>query len=177
MNSISKSFLIFTTIICILLTSTLFSQSSIKKNSFGISALVQDSQFDILLPYVFEGSVSLAPAIGFSYASEIGSDISLGFVSRFYLNDNSVKPFLGGRAGVIIFSPSKDKNSQTDPLTTTDVVLGLLGGGEYFLNDGFSFGVEAQLNVAVSDENSSRFGNPGGVNVNTGAAVFATVYF
>ena len=90
MNSISKSFLIFTTIICILLTSTLFAQSSIKKNSFGISALVQDSQFDILLPYVFEGSVSLAPAIGFSYASEIGSDISLGFVSRFYLNDNSI---------------------------------------------------------------------------------------
>jgi hypothetical protein len=50
-------------------------------------------------------------------------------------------------------------------------------GAEYFLSDSFSFGVEAQGNLTKSDENSSRFGNPGGVNFNTGAMVSATVYF
>jgi hypothetical protein len=153
------------------------SQEESNGKSFGISALVQDGQFDIMLPLVISNKGIIAPAIGLASVSDAGTDISLGFVGRFYLNDSKVKPFLGGRAGILIFSPSKQEGSSIDPESTTDFILGFLAGGEYFLDEGFSFGVEAQLNASVSDKNSSRFGNPEGVNVNTGAAVFATVYF
>ena len=157
--------------------STAYSQESSNSNSFGISALVQDSQFDILFPILLSESAVLAPAVGFLYASEAGTDISFGLVGRFYLSNRVVKPFLGGRAGVIIFSPASSDDGQAEPESTTDFLIGLLAGGEYFINESFSFGIEAQLNTTVSDKNSSRFGNPGGTNINTGAAVFATVYF
>ncbi|GIK59664.1 MAG: hypothetical protein HND39_02660 [Ignavibacteriota bacterium] len=158
-------------------TESTFAQEKENSNSFGISALVQDSQFDILFPIFLSESAVLAPALGFIYASEIGSDISLGLVGRFYLTKKVVRPFLGGRAGSIFFSPASSDDGGADPESTTDFLVGFLAGGEYFLNESFSFGVEAQLNATISDENSSRFGNPGGTNINTGAAVFATVYF
>lgn len=50
-------------------------------------------------------------------------------------------------------------------------------GAEAFLVPSFSLGVEAQLNATFSDDNSARFGNPGNLNLNTAAAVTATVYF
>ena len=164
-------------IIIIAFNSFVLAQDDVKESKIGISALVQDGQYDILLPIVISNSFVIAPAIGIASVSDAGTDIGLGLVTRFYLNDSKVKPFLGGRAGIMIFSPSKPEGSSIDPESTTDFILGFLAGGEYFFDEGFSFGVEAQLNASVSDKYSSRFGNPGGVNVNTGAAVFATVYF
>ena len=167
----------FLAMIFLLAISTAYSQDTSNGNSFGISALVQDSQFDILFPIFLSESAVLAPALGLLYASEVGSDISLGLVGRFYLNKKVVRPFLGGRAGIILFSPTSSDDGLTDPESTTDFLVGFLAGGEYFLNESFGFGIEVQLNATISDENSSRFGNPGGTNINTGAAVFATVYF
>lgn len=62
-----------------------------------------------------------------------------------------------------------------DPIT--DYIVGLLGGGEYFFSANFSVGIEGQLNISISDENSSRFSNPKGTNVNTASVIFATIYF
>jgi hypothetical protein len=173
---IPKCLVQFLAMIFLLGISTAYSQDTANGNSFGISALVQDSQFDILFPIPTSELIVVAPAVGFLYASEAGSDISFGLVGRFYLNNKVVRPFLGARAGLILFSPASE-DGQTEPESTTDYLVGFLAGGEYFLNEGFSFGIEAQLNAAISDENSIRFGNPGGTNINTGAAVFATVYF
>ncbi len=47
----------------------------------------------------------------------------------------------------------------------------------YFLAESFSLGVEAQLNVSLSGDGSTRFGNPGGTNINSAMGVFAAVYF
>jgi len=171
-----KCSIVIAIIFIILWLDSSYSQDTSKIKSFGISALVQDSQFDILFPIPTSELIVVAPAVGFLYASEAGSDISFGLVGRFYLNNKVVRPFLGARAGLILFSPASE-DGQTEPESTTDYLVGFLAGGEYFLNESFSFGVEAQLNAAISDENSSRFGNPGGTNINTGAAVFATVYF
>jgi len=48
-----------------------------------------------------------------------------------------------------------------------------------FLTDenGESQGVEAQINMAISDEMSSRFGSPDGTNINTVSMATATFYF
>jgi len=172
-----RSAILILVVLGILFFDNSYSQDSTETNSFGISALVQDSQFDILFPILLSKSAVLAPAVGFLYASGAGTDISFGLVGRFYLSNQIVKPFLGGRAGFILFTPASNDEGQAEPESTTDVSVGFLAGGEYFINDSFSFGIEAQLNATISDENSSRFGNPGGTNINTGAAVFATVYF
>jgi hypothetical protein len=177
MKLMNKLALIIAVLILLSSSSQMFGQEDLNKKSFGISALVQDGQYDIMIPILLSKSAVIAPAIGIVGVSDAGTDIGLGVVTRFYLNDSKVKPFLGGRAGVMIFSPSESEDSNEDSESTTDFILGFLAGGEYFLDEGFSFGVEAQLNASISDENSSRFGNPGGVNINTGAAVFATVYF
>lgn len=170
--------LLFLTVLMLAIVSPInFSQDESSYKHFGLSALIQDAQFDILLPIVLKNTGVIAPAVGVASVSEAGTDISLGLVGRFYLKDSKVKPFLGGRFGALIFSPSKPEGSSVDSKSTTDFILGFLAGGEYFLDEGFSIGVEAQLNASVSDKNSSRFGNPDGVNINTGAAVFATVYF
>jgi hypothetical protein len=37
--------------------------------------------------------------------------------------------------------------------------------------------VSCKANLVKSDEQSDRFGNPGGVNINTATAIVANVYF
>ena len=169
-SKLNHSIILFLLIV-VILPGKIFGQDTNDRKSFGLSVSIQEAQYDIMLPICVSRTVVFAPAIGLASVSEAGTDVSIGVVTRFYLNDKVVRPFLGGRIGVLFFNPSSGRTS------TTDFVVGFLAGGEYFLNEGFSLGVEAQLNASVSDENSSRFGNPGGVNINTGAAVFATVYF
>ena len=170
------NFIIVLFILTILGNSTT-AQNNANDKSFGISALVQEGQFDIMLPFLVSQSAVIAPAIGLAYVSDAGLDIGLGIVGRFYLKNDVVRPFLGGRIGLLLFSPKESGSGQGESKNTTDYLLGILAGGEYFLDEGFSIGVEAQLNATFSDKNSGRFGNPDGTNLNTGAAVFATVYF
>ncbi len=135
----------------------------------GISTIIQGSQIDLLVPIKTE-SFSIAPSFGLLWAQDGGTDIHLGIIPRFYLTHGKAKPYLGGRVGILIYSPNQGS-------TTTDYLIGLSGGGEYFLNEHFSFGVEAQLNLTISDSNSLRFGNPGKDNLNTASAVFVSYYF
>jgi hypothetical protein len=51
----------------------------------------------------------------------------------------------------------------------TDFLLGATRGGEYFLGNHFSLGVEAQLNFLINDNGSDR--------LSTGAALMGTYYF
>ena len=147
-----------------------YSQDNTFQGKVGLSASLQASQVDILLPIWVTNRFSIAPAFGMVWADGGGSDVHLAIVPRFYFHKEKVAPYLGLKAGALIASPSKGES-------TTDWITGLAIGGEYFLDDYFSFGVESQLNVTISSEKSTRFGNPGKANANTAAAVFATVYF
>ena len=55
--------------------------------------------------------------------------------------------------------------------------MGMLAGGESFLNSSFSLSVEVQLNLSFSDELSDRFGNPDGTNLNTATVLSGAFYF
>ncbi len=136
----------------------------------GLSASLQGSQQGIQLPVWVSEQVVLAPSIAVLSASDIGTDLSLGALLRFNLDTGRAVPYLGLRAAILMYSPDEGDS-------TTDVVFGPAVGGEYFLGDRLSVGVEAQLNVAMSDEASSRFGNPDGTNINTATAVQASFYF
>lgn len=98
------------------------------------------------------------------------SYLGVGLVFRNYLRMRKVTPYLGARFVALISMPSRSDS-------ITDFFFGLPYGGEFFLVPQFGIGVEAQANLVKSDEKSSRFGNPGGINVNTAAAFVANVYF
>jgi hypothetical protein len=136
----------------------------------GLSASLQSTQFDIMVPIWASDHFSIAPAFGAVWADEGGSDIHLGLVPRFFFHKDKIAPYVGARIGLLIAAPKGGES-------TTDVITGVAFGGEYFLDEYFSFGVESQINVTISSEKSARFGNPGKANLNTAAAVFATVYF
>jgi len=161
--------LIFAAILCIVFSMSLSAQDN--SRTWGVSASIQENQFDILFPIWTGENNVIAPSIGAMYIEDSGTDLRLGLLDRIYFNaTKTIKPFLGLRAGVLLSLPDGGEN-------VADYIIGLLGGGEYFFSNHFSVGVEAQLNMSISDENSSRFGNPGGTNINTATAIFATIYF
>jgi hypothetical protein len=138
--------------------------------TIGLSASLQGSQFDILVPVWTSDAFSIAPAVGVLWAQEGGTDLRIGLVPRFFFSKSTFAPYVGARIGALIASPTSGEGA-------TDWLLGLAVGGEYFLDPHFSVGVESELNMTISAEHSGRFGNPGRKNMNTAAAVMATVYF
>ncbi|MFO7445471.1 MAG: hypothetical protein R6W90_03855 [Ignavibacteriaceae bacterium] len=97
-------------------------------------------------------------------------DLHLSLSPKMYLNQSTVLTITGAKAVFLLYSPSEGES-------VTDYLLGLVGGGGYFFNPQFSIGVEAQLNFSISNENSIRFGNPDKTNINTAAAIYASIYF
>jgi hypothetical protein len=142
----------------------------------GLSASVQAGQFDILIPVWTGPSTAIIPSIGLNFGQDVGLDLRAGLAARFYRRVAEVSPYVGLRGGVLFFSPSQPENGP-DLDSTVDFLVGGAFGAEAFLTSTFSLGVEGQLNLTLSGEESARFGNPGNLNVNTGAAVLATVYF
>jgi hypothetical protein len=166
----NKNFLIL--FVCLFTTTILFAQ---EKAKVGLSASIQDNSFGILIPIWFSNHFMLAPSFSVKSAQDIGTDFGVGVVPRFYFRKEKLSPYIGLKAGALISSPSSKNSTNTE--TVVDFATGIAFGAEYFLSDNFSFGVEAQGNLTKSAGNSDRFGNPGGINFNTGTMFLATIYF
>lgn len=138
--------------------------------TIGLSASLQAAQFDVFVPIWVSDRFVVAPAIGIAWVEGMSTSIAIGVAPRLYVNTDPVGAYVGVRAGVLLTSPDEGSS-------TTDIVVGGTFGGEYFLSSSFSLGVESQLNLTISDKESTRFGNPGRMNLNTGAAAYATIYF
>ena len=145
------------------------------KRRIGISATIQESQFGFLMPIWVSQKFSIAPAIDFKYAEKIGTDYTLGVIPKFYINTEKIAPYFNLKIGAMINNPSSD--NQIGSVKTTDWIMGLGFGGEYFIDERFSFGVELQGNFTKSDTRSQRFGNPGGLNFNLSSLVSVNLYF
>lgn len=141
-----------------------------QSGSVGLMATIQTEQLDILVPVWASQAIMVAPAVRIVSVGDAYTDIGLGTAVRFYRRSESVSPYVGVRGMALFVSPIVGNG-------WTDFVLGGMFGGDYFLSESFSVGVEAQLNVTKSDDGSTRFGNPGGTNLNTAAGVFVSVYF
>ena len=142
----------------------------------GLSGSVQGGQFDIALPVWTSPSFAFVPSVGLEFAQDVGLDARVGLAARFYRRMADVAPYVALRGGFLLFSPADVENGP-DLDSTVDFLVGGAFGAEAFIVPSFSLGVEAQLNATFSDDNSARFGNPGNLNLNTAAAVTATVYF
>jgi hypothetical protein len=149
-------------------------QESKSNRKAGLSASVQGNQLGIMVPLFVNQKFSIAPAFDVAYVEKVGTDFSIGLVPKFYFKTHGLAPFFDLRLASILYFPSKD-NSDDDK--TLDWLSGIGFGAEYFLSEHFSFSVEAQGNMTMSDESSWRFGNPDGINFNTATAVTANIYF
>lgn len=136
----------------------------------GLTASLQNNQMEVLVPIWANERLVIAPAVSVAHVSDYVTDFGFGMVFRYNLRMGEAVPYIGVRWGGMLASPDKGDN-------TFDMVLGPLMGGECFLKDKFSVGVEAQLNISQSDEKSYRFNNPDGTNINLATAVMATFYF
>jgi hypothetical protein len=149
---------------------SIFAQESDSQPEYGLTASFQDSQFDIIVPFWTSNTFKISPALGFVSVSDVGQDYNIGIILNKYLSRKKVSTYVGFRSGVLISSP---KNGDS----VTDAIFGFSFGGEYFIDNNFSFGIESQLNISLSNKKSNRFGNPDGTNINTGMAVFGSIYF
>ncbi len=157
----------------LLISNNVFSQEHEKH--VGISASLQGNQYGISLPLWLGEKFVLAPGIEAKYAEGIGTDLILGLAPRFYFKNENLAPYFGLKFGAVINFPSTDNTANED--NKVDIIAGLALGAEYFIADQFSVGIEAQGNFTKSADESSRFGNPGGLNFNTGTLITATIYF
>ena len=147
-----------------------FTQDKSNVRKFGLASAIQDNQLDIVMPIWFAQKTVVAPALSVLWVEDGGTDLGLGLVLRFYGNIKKVTPYFGGRFGAMLLSLE-------DQDTVVDYFAGVLFGGEFFLHPQFSIGIEAQANATFSDDESIRFGNPGGVNINTATVIIANIYF
>lgn len=141
-----------------------------KRSGYGMAASVGAAQYDLLLPIWISQKTTLAPFVRAIFIENMGSEIGFGLEGKFYLKMNKLAPFISSKVGILGTIPERGKSVK-------DWVFGIGAGGDYFLDNQFSIGVEFQLNGSKSDTKSSRFGNPGGVNINTASALRATIYF
>jgi hypothetical protein len=143
------------------------------RSKTGIMVSLQGTHSDIVLPFRISPNILLGPSISFFYAEDVGSDIGIGVLFKSYQTDQidrSVARFWSLRSGLFFASPKNGDSS-------TDMMFGIGYGADYYLHPNVALGAEAQLNLVKSDKNSSRFGNPGGVNVNTAGSLALTIFF
>jgi hypothetical protein len=148
----------------------ILSQEITSTHQIGLSASLQDNQIDFLVPIWLGSRVTIAPSFGVTWIQDAGTDLHFGVIPKFYFSNNKVSPFISFRAALLRATPSVGDG-------VTDWLLGLSFGGEYFVDENFSIGIETQFNYTISDKRSTRFGNPGKNNLNTATAIFASIYF
>jgi len=132
---------------------------------FGLTGSLQGGQTTILVPLWLGDRLTVAPGFNLLWIDGGTTNIGLQVTPRLYFDMNRIAPYISGTIGVLLNMP----NGGGD---TTNLILGIGMGGEYFINPKFSMGVEARLNGAVAD-----FSGANNLTIITATAVHANVYF
>lgn len=150
------------------LTTAINAQTDFEKK-IGMTVSIQSGQSGLQFPYWISQKVVLTPTLAYSSLTDNGSSLGLGLAIRFNQSTSNSVPYFGLRVGMDFRFPETGD-------TRTATVVGTMLGGEHFLDDHFSLGVEFQANVlfwkqvAWPDDKSMTL-------INTGAAALATYYF
>jgi len=133
------------------------------KRTVGLAASLQGGQPQILVPIWLGDRFILAPAVSLQHIESTVTNLGLGAAARFYLYMARVAPYFGGQAFAIIGIPSGGGGN------TTDLSIGVFFGGEFFLHQRFSIGLEAHGDLFIPDTGPYTF--------NTSTGVIANIYF
>ena len=159
-----KFFLLTLTLVLFSSLSSMYAQGEMTRK-FGLTGSVQGGQTTILVPLWLGDKLTLAPGVSLIWVDGGTTNIGLQVTPRLYFDMNRIAPYITGTVGVRLNMP----NAGGD---TTDLMLALGLGGEYFINPKFSFGVEALLNAFMTDISGANI-----LSINTATAVNANVYF
>ena len=142
---------------------TVLAQNVPEKGTVGLSASFQGNQTNLTVPIWASDSIVIAPLLGIVHETDSFTTINLGVKPRFYraMGDDFASYF-GFQAILQDTSPEFGDD-------ITNFLVGVNGGGEYFLDSHFSMGVEGQLNFLIRDNTDDR--------IATGAAITGTYYF
>ncbi|HLR25431.1 MAG TPA: hypothetical protein VK112_06155 [Fodinibius sp.] len=144
-------------------TTTAYAQNRPDVGSVGIMASLQSEQTNIKLPIWASERIVIAPVVGISHVDDNYTQFNVGINPRFYQSlGNDFATFIGVQGLLQHTSPEQGDND-------SDFLLGASGGGEYFLDEHFSLGVEGQLNFLIEDSSNNAFA--------TAAAITGTFYF
>lgn len=162
MKTVTKSILL--SAIVLLAATTAYSQNRPDAGTVGLSASLQSSQTTLKVPIWASENIVIAPLFGITHQDDNYSSINVGVSPRFYQTLGSDFATYIGAQG-ILQQTSVDGTGED----SSDFLLGASGGGEYFLDEHFSLGVEGQLNF-MFEENDDN-------SIFTAAAVIGTFYF
>lgn len=132
---------------------------------FGLTGSLQGGQTTILVPLWLGDRLTVAPGFSLLWVDGGTTNIGLQVTPRLYLDMNRIAPYISGTVGVMINMPNVGGD-------TTNLILGIGLGGEYFINPKFSMGVEARLNGAILNISGA-----GVATITSATAVHANVYF
>lgn len=162
MKTATKTLLLLATIF--LAASTAYSQSRPDVGTVGLSASLQSNQTNLKVPIWASENIVIAPIVGISHQDDNFTSFNIGLTPRFYQSlGNDFATYIGAQG--IVQHTSVDGAGDDN----SDFLIGALGGGEYFLDEHFSLGVEGQLNF-LFEENDDN-------SIYTAAAVVGTFYF
>lgn len=142
---------------------TAHSQNIPEEGSVGLSASFQGNQTNLMVPIWATEDIVIAPLFGIVHEAENFTSFNLGVKPRFYRSMGSNFANYFGFQGILQHTSPEIGDDRTD------FVLGVNGGGEYYLNNRFSLGIEGQLNWLLRDSNENR--------LSTGVALTGSYYF
>jgi len=153
---------------------TICAQSSPPTGTVGLSASIQSGQTSLIVPIWVSSTMVVAPSFGVlirdaSDNEDDRAELGVGISLRNDLRPGKTRPYMAARFGYHYLEPA-GRDAQTE------YIFGPALGGEYYLDSHFSFGVEAQLNVMVSDREPHNAFDQDRFTVNTATAVMATLY-
>lgn len=130
--------------------------------SFGLAAYMQFSHLEFLVPIWVSPKLVVVPVIGAKNTENFGTQTRLGAILRIYQRMARLAPYFGVRALADMFKPNGGS-------MVTNIEAGVLYGGEFFINNHFSFGVEAHVIVYIPDVGPRM--------VSTQTLMLANIYF
>lgn len=140
----------------------------------GISAVFQPGHMGMHFPFWFAPRFSMIPGLDFCYVESAGLDMTISLASRHYFHTTGIMPYLGFRIGTMLLLPAESDDGDDD--LRSDLLAGVVFGGEYFITSHISIGIELQGNFFQSDERSVRFDNPGGTRFQNATVIIFTFY-
>ena len=141
-------------------------------NSFSVAAADADGGSVSLTPFsvsipITAASFRIEPEVGFFRArestgetSQTRSVLTIGTGLFSVWQEDDAQFLLGGRVGLRRRASSTEFRSEEESTSATDVSVGPAIGGEYYIGDHFSIGVEARflyINLGTPDEAPDDF--------------------
>ena len=149
------------------------SQQQTINRSFGLGAYFNESQAIFLIPLWVSGKMAIVPNFGFIHQAQkdpfpSSTLIDFGVMLRFYQKMARVAPYF---AVGTKYQVANIENGGSGSTNSIDIMGCLAFGGEFFLHNQFSIGIEAALNVLFPDDNTLS------AVVFTNTGFIAIVYF